>query len=55
MAESNQAGWRELCAAAAKEPDSEKLVDLVDQLIKALDANREGLVSARNLAPCGGP
>jgi hypothetical protein len=37
MAESNRSDWRELCAAAAEETDSEKLVDLVDQIIKALD------------------
>jgi hypothetical protein len=37
MAESNRIDWRELCAAAVKEPDSEKLADLVDQIIKALD------------------
>jgi hypothetical protein len=37
MAESNQTDWRELCAAAAIEPDSEKVADLVDQIIKALD------------------
>jgi hypothetical protein len=47
MAESDQTGWRELCAAAAKEPDSEKLVNLVDQIIHALDAHREGLVSPK--------
>jgi hypothetical protein len=37
MAESNQSDWRDLCAAAAFEPNSERLADLVDQLIKALD------------------
>jgi hypothetical protein len=37
MAESNQPNWRKLCAAAATEPDSEKLADLIDQIIKALD------------------
>jgi hypothetical protein len=45
MAESNRSDWRELCAAAAKEPDSEKLADLVDQIIKALDARAEGFAS----------
>lgn len=37
MAEGNQTDWRELCAAATIEPNSERLADLVDQLIKALD------------------
>jgi hypothetical protein len=53
MAKSDQSGWRELCVAAVNEPDAEKLVKLVDQIIKALDAHREGLVSARKFAPCG--
>ena len=44
MAESKQTDWRDLCAAAAIEPDSEKLADLVDQLIKALD-ERDGASS----------
>ena len=30
-------GWRELCAEAAEEPDSEKLVSLVHQILNALD------------------
>jgi hypothetical protein len=37
MLEGNQHDWRELCAAAVHEPDSEKLADLVNQIIKALD------------------
>jgi hypothetical protein len=37
MAESNRKDWRELCAAAAKEPDSEKVVSLVHQILRALD------------------
>jgi hypothetical protein len=41
MAEGNRIDWRELCAAAAKEPDSEKLADLVDEIIKALDAQKD--------------
>jgi hypothetical protein len=55
MAKSDQSGWRELCVAAVNEPDAEKLVKLVDQIIKALDAHREGLVSARKFAPCAQP
>ena len=42
MAESNGAGssgkdWRELCAKAVQEFDSEKLGCLVDQILTALD------------------
>jgi hypothetical protein len=37
MAESNQTDWRDLCAAATIEPNSQRLADLVDQLIRALD------------------
>jgi hypothetical protein len=44
MAEGNQTDWRDLCAAAANEPNSERLADLVDQLIKALD-ERDGASS----------
>jgi glucose-6-phosphate dehydrogenase assembly protein OpcA len=29
--------WRELCAAAAKEPDSKKLVSLINQILEALE------------------
>jgi hypothetical protein len=55
MSGGDQNGWRELCAAAVQEPDAEKLVKLVDQIIRALDAHREGLVSAKKFAPCGQP
>jgi hypothetical protein len=29
--------WRELCAAAVEEPDSERLASLVNQIIEAID------------------
>ena len=29
--------WRELCAEAAEEPDSERVVSLVHQILQALD------------------
>ena len=32
--------WRELCAAAAREDDPEKLVVLVKQIVNALDEQR---------------
>jgi hypothetical protein len=42
MAESNGAesigkDWRDLCAAAVEEPDPEKLVSLVNQILQAFD------------------
>jgi hypothetical protein len=37
VAESNRKDWRQLCAAAAEEPDSEKLISLVNQILQALD------------------
>jgi len=37
MAASQERDWRELCARAAEEPDSEKLVSLVNQILQALD------------------
>jgi hypothetical protein len=52
MAESNQTDWRELCAAAATEPDSERLADLVDQLIKALDEREGSFVPPNQSAQC---
>jgi uncharacterized membrane protein YqiK len=45
MAEGNRTDWRQLCAAAAKETDSEKLAELVNQLIKALDERGDGFAS----------
>jgi hypothetical protein len=52
MAESNRTHWRELCAAAAAEPDSQKLADLVDEIIRALDERGEGLALPRQSDPC---
>lgn len=37
MADRDGKNWRELCAAAAKERDSEKLVSLVNQILEAFD------------------
>jgi hypothetical protein len=53
MAEGDRADWRDLCEAAAKEPDSEKLADLVDQIIKALDDRERGFASPARLDRCG--
>jgi hypothetical protein len=55
MAESNRTDWRELCAAAATEPDSQKLADLVDQIIRALDERGEGIALPRQSDPCNQP
>jgi hypothetical protein len=37
MAEQKRKDWRELCAAAAEEHDPEKLANLVEQIIQAID------------------
>ncbi len=40
MAENNNCGrkgWRELCAAASQEPDSDRLVSLVHQILRAFE------------------
>jgi hypothetical protein len=52
MAESNGRDWRDLCAAAAKEPDSEKLVSLVNEILKAFDDRPEGLLSSDPIEGC---
>ena len=47
MAQSDEKGWRELCAAAAKETDSEKLSSLVHQILRAFDQeDRQGEADA---------
>jgi hypothetical protein len=53
MAEGNRTDWRQLCAAAATEVDSEKLADLVHQLIEALDERGDGFASPTQLDRCG--
>ncbi|MFZ3340510.1 MAG: hypothetical protein WA213_06480 [Terriglobales bacterium] len=37
MIENKSTDWRELCAAAAREEDAEKLTCLVNQIIEAFD------------------
>lgn len=32
--------WQELCEAASKEPDSERLMALISELMKALDESK---------------
>jgi len=42
----NGKNWRQLCAAAAVELDSEKLVSLVDQILRAFEErDREAVIS----------
>ncbi|HXW91187.1 MAG TPA: hypothetical protein VEK33_11630 [Terriglobales bacterium] len=43
MAESKGKDWRELCAAAAKEFDPDKLASLVHQIIEAIDETHRPL------------
>jgi hypothetical protein len=35
--------WRTLCEAVANEHDPQRLVELVDELLKAMDKRREAL------------
>jgi hypothetical protein len=37
MVESKGKDWRELCAEAAEEPDSQRVVSLVNQILQAFD------------------
>jgi hypothetical protein len=53
MAEGNRTDWRQLCAAAATETNSEKLADLVHRLIKALDEREDGFASSTQLDQYG--
>jgi hypothetical protein len=41
MAESKRKDWRELCTAAAKELDPDKLASLVHQIIQAIDDRKQ--------------
>ena len=54
--ESNGEDWRKLCAAAVEEPDSEKLVSLVHQILRAFDERDQAVkLSARTKQYCGQP
>jgi hypothetical protein len=49
--------WRELCAAASEESDSEKLASLVDQILRAFDedeCDRESVPSRLPVATTQG-
>jgi hypothetical protein len=41
MEEDRTKDWRELCKAAANEPDPEKMMELIAELIKALDEHEK--------------
>lgn len=41
MAERQRKDWRELCVAAAEEPDPQKLASLVRQLVQAIDERNQ--------------
>jgi len=51
--ESPKKDWRELCAAAANEPDSERLVSLVNELLQALDERDRAAILANAPRPTG--
>lgn len=42
--------WRKLCELVAIEPDPQRLSELVDQLLKELDARREALRESEKAA-----
>jgi hypothetical protein len=52
MAESNRERWRELCAAAAEETDSDRLFFLVNQILEAFDQPQKSVVSTDSVEPC---
>jgi len=46
----NGKGWRELCAEAAEEPDSERVVSLVNQILEAFDECDQKVTSPQRQA-----
>ncbi len=53
MAERRREDWRELCTAAANEPDSEKLFSLVNQILKAFEDRRKDRTPSGPVEDCG--
>jgi hypothetical protein len=47
MPDPHEDDWRELCAAAANEPDSDKLFSLVNQILKVFDDRQQGSKSSK--------
>ncbi len=52
MVETNREDWHELCAAAANEPDSKKLISLVEQILKAIDGQHKKQMPSDPLEGC---
>ncbi|HEX4425256.1 MAG TPA: hypothetical protein VH079_07640 [Terriglobales bacterium] len=52
MPDPHQDDWRELCAAAANEPDSDKLFSLVNQILKVFDDHQDGSKSSAPVDDC---
>ena len=50
MAESKGKDWRELCAEAAQETDSDKLISLVNQILQAFDDRDQKVMHSDTLA-----
>lgn len=48
----NEKDWRELCAAAAEELDSEKLIIFVNQILEAFDTRDQAVARARTQSNC---
>ena len=55
MAKSNGKDRRELCAAATEEPDSEKLVSLINEILEAFDQRDQGGALSRHSKPFVAP
>ena len=53
MTERKPEDWRKLCAAAANEPDSEKLFSLVSQILEAFDDRRKDPRASSPAEDCG--
>lgn len=54
MVASNGKHWRELCAEVAEEPDSDRVVSLVNQILQVLDeCDREVMTSQRQAGISG--
>ncbi len=43
VTDNNGKDWRKLCAAAAEEPDSEKLASLINQILQAFEERDHSL------------
>jgi hypothetical protein len=56
MVTNNRKNWRELCAEAAKEADSDKLLSLISQILQALEErDRQAFVALRRTGTTNEP